>query len=325
VTVVQDHPRHRHHASITAAARTATPNDVFFRQRRQQTTSASLDDDDYICAHGRRRGDGKFAHVVFATSNEMKRVMKRLVVNVNISEQRPLRLEDGVIHRLLSVGRTKVDDDNNNNDDEERLRGIHAVVARAHNSISRRELMRLCNEVMTSYKRDEEGMINEANLAKDRPDEDGFVTVTYNKKKTSTSSSMTMMTTTSSIGLEEDGIGVGGGGRQRGGGGRGMGDGSSSKRNCKRKSNNNIMSSVASSTCFSSMPSSPILFLHRIPPPPSSLFSAAIVSIALLMLICGNENERFVSLRQSTKTILGQITKFMPLRLVSLCFAFLCF
>ena len=53
---------------------------------------------------------------------------------------------------------------------------------------------------------------------------------------------MTMMTTTSSIGLEEDGIGVGGGGRQRGGGGRGMGDGSSSKRNCKRKSNNIIIS-----------------------------------------------------------------------------------
>lgn len=115
--------------------------------------------------------------------------------------------------------------------------------------------MRLCNEVMTSYERDEEGMINEARMAKDRPDEDGFVTVTYNKKKTSTSSSsVTMMTAaTSSIGLEEDGIcdGGDGGGRRRGGGGRDMmGDGSSSKRNRKRKSNNNIISGADELTDF---------------------------------------------------------------------------
>jgi ribosomal RNA-processing protein 7 len=249
VTVIQDHTRHRHNTSITAAG-TATPNDVFFRQ--QQTSAAGLDDYD-ICAPSRRReGDGKFAHVVFATSNEMKRVMKKLAV-VNISE-RPLRLEDAVLHRLLSVERTKDDDDNN---DEGRLRGIHAVVARAHNkagrrNMSRRDLMRLCNDVMTSYERDEEGMINEAKMAKDRPDEDGFVTVTYNKKKTSTSSSsVTMMTATSSIGLEEDGIGVGdGGGRRRGGGGRDMGDGPSSKRNRKRKSNNNIISGADELTDF---------------------------------------------------------------------------
>jgi ribosomal RNA-processing protein 7 len=248
VTVVRDRMRHRHHhhASMTASMTgTAAPNDVFFRQ---ETSAAGLDDDD-VCAHGRRRGDGKFAHVVFATSNEMKRVVKKLVV---VNGERPLRLEDGVIHRLLSVGRTKVDDDDNN--DEGRLRGIHAVVARAHNKagrhMSRRDLMRLCNDVMTSYERDEEGMINEAKLAKDRPDDDGFVTVTYNKKKTSTSSSMTMMTATSSIGLEEDGIGGGGGGRQRGGGGRGMGDDGSSKRNRKRKSNNNIISGADELTDF---------------------------------------------------------------------------
>ena len=107
---------------------------------------------------------------------------------------------------------------------------------------------------MTSYEHDEEGMINEAKLAKDRPDQDGFVTVTHNKKKTSTSSSMTMMTATSSIGLEEDGIGGAGrqrGGRQRGGGGRGMGDDGSSKRNrSKRKSNNNIISGADELTDF---------------------------------------------------------------------------
>jgi ribosomal RNA-processing protein 7 len=253
VTVVRDRMRsHRHHrASMTAAAGTATPNDVFFRQR----TAAGLDDDDddYVCAHGRREGDGKFAHVVFATSNEMKRVMKKLAVVVN--GERPLRLEDGAIHRLLSVG-TNVDNDDDD-DDEGRLRGIHAVVARARyeagrRDMSRRELMRLCNDVVTSYERDEEGMINEARMAKDRPDEDGFVTVTYNKKKTSTS--VTMMTAaTSSIGLEEDGIcGVGdGGGRRRGGGGRDMmGDGSSSKRNRKRKSNNNIISGADELTDF---------------------------------------------------------------------------
>ena len=126
VTVIQDHTRYRHNMSITAAG-TATPNDVFFRQQ-QQTTAAGLDDDDICCAPSRRReGDGKFAHVVFATSNEMKRVMKKLAV-VNISE-RPLRLEDAVLHRLLSVERTKDDDDNN---EEGRLRGIHAIVARAH-------------------------------------------------------------------------------------------------------------------------------------------------------------------------------------------------
>ena len=256
VTVVRDRMRsHRHHqASMTAAAGTATPNDVFFRRR----TTAYLDYyDDYVCAHGRREGDGKFAHVVFATSKEMKRVMKKLAVVVNV--ERPLRLEDGAIHRLLSVG---TNDDNDDDDDEEgRLRGIHAVVARARyeagrrDKSRRRDLMRLCNDVVTSYERDEEGMINEARMAKDRPDEDGFVTVAYNKKKTSTSSSsVTMMTAaTSSIGLEEDGIcGVGdGGGRRRGGGGRDMmGDGSSSKRNRKRKSNNNIISGADELTDF---------------------------------------------------------------------------
>ena len=39
----------------------------------------------------------------------------------------------------------------------------------------------------------------------------------------------------------------------------------------------------------------------------------------------GNEKSDFVSLRQSTKTILGQIAKYMSLRLCVLCFAFLCF
>ena len=248
VTVVRDHPRYRHNMSTTTAG-TATPNDVFFRQ--QQASAAGLDDDDACAPSRRREGDGKFAHVVFATSNEMKRVMKKLAV---VNSERPLRLEDVVIHRLLSVVRTK-DDDNN---DEGRLNGIHAVVARAHykagRHMSRQDLMQLCNDVMTSYEHDEEGMINEAKLAKDRPDQDGFVTVTHNKKKTSTSSSMTMMTATSSIGLEEDGIGGAGrqrGGRQRGGGGREMGDDGSSKRNrSKRKSNNNIISGADELTDF---------------------------------------------------------------------------
>lgn len=216
VTVVQD-PRH-----TSAATATGTPNDMFFRQ-----TTNHLDDNDI---YSRRKGDGTFAHVVFASSKEMKRVMKKLVVN---REQQPLRLENVVIHRL--------------SDDEEQLKGIHAIAARAHykagRHMSRQELMQLCNDVMTSYEHEEEEMINKAKSAKDQPDEDGFVTVTHNKKKTSSSSSMTMMTTTSSIELEEDG-GIGGG-RQRGGG---IGGGSS-KRNRKRK-NDNVISGADKLTDF---------------------------------------------------------------------------
>ena len=66
------------------------------------------------------------------------------------------------IGQTRSVGRPKGTKDNDN--DEERLKGIHAVVARAHNkagrhNMSRQELMRLCNEVMTSYEHDEGEMI----------------------------------------------------------------------------------------------------------------------------------------------------------------------
>ena len=222
VTVIQD-PRH---TSATAAA--ATPNEMFFRQ---QTTGADI----YYANSSRRKGDGKFAHVVFATAKEMKRVLKKLLVLYNNSKE-PLRLENDVIHRL-SVKTTK---DNSNHDDKEgELVGIHAVIKRAHykagRHMSRQELMQQCNSVMTLYEHDEEVMINKAKLAKDQPDDDGFITVSHNKKKTSSSSSMTMMTTTSSIELEED---YGGGiGRQRRG------------RNRKRK-NNNLISGADELTDF---------------------------------------------------------------------------
>jgi hypothetical protein len=223
VTVIQD-PRH---TSSSATAATA-PNEMFFRQ---QTTGADIN----YANSSRRKGDGKFAHVVFATAKEMKRVLKKLLV-LNNNSKEPLRLENDIIHRL-SVETTK--ENSNNDDKQEELVGIHAVIKRAHykagRHMSRQELMQQCNNVMTLYEHDEEVMINKAKLAKDQPDDDGFITVSHNKKKTSSSSSMTMMTTTSSIELEED---YGGGiGRQRRG------------RNRKRK-NNNLISGADELTDF---------------------------------------------------------------------------
>jgi hypothetical protein len=196
---------------------------MFFRQTTTETVI-------YYANSSRRKGDGKFAHVVFATAKEMKRVLKKLLV-LNNNSKEPLRLENDIIHRL-SVETTK---DNSNNE----LVGIHAVIARAHykagRHMSRQELMQQCNNVMTLYEHDEEVMINKAKLAKDQPDDDGFITVSHNKKKTSSSSSMTMMTTTSTIELEEE---YGGGiGRQRRG------------RNRKRK-NNNLISGADELTDF---------------------------------------------------------------------------
>jgi ribosomal RNA-processing protein 7 len=224
VTVIQD-PRH---TSSSATAAATTPNEMFFRQ---QTTGTDI----YYANSSRRKGDGKFAHVVFATAKEMKRVLKKLLVLLNNSKE-PLRLENDIIHRL-SVETTK--ENSNNDDKQEELVGIHAVIKRAHymagRHMSRQELMQQCNNVMTLYEHDEEVMINKAKLAKDQPDDDGFITVSHNKKKTSSSSSMTMMTTTSSIELEED---YGGGiGRQRRG------------RNRKRK-NNNLISGADELTDF---------------------------------------------------------------------------
>ena len=142
-----------------------------------------------------RRGDGKFAHVVFASGKDMKRALKSM--NKEISEggdHYAIQLDDDRFEELeletaqLTASENHDSDDDESQDDAEKqaeqsLTGIHAVAAQARQKagrhISREKLMNMCNEAMSSYEAEEAEAERRARLAAEQPDEDGFVTVAH--------------------------------------------------------------------------------------------------------------------------------------------------
>jgi len=78
-------------------------------------------------------------------------------------------------------------DDDDDDDEEEGIAadqatGIHAVYARYQESmaeLTRERLMAECNRVMKAYEEAEEKKKREQQIAREQPDEDGFVTVSY--------------------------------------------------------------------------------------------------------------------------------------------------
>jgi ribosomal RNA-processing protein 7 len=148
-------------------------------------------DANYATSFGRfRRGDGKFAHVVFASSKEMKKALKKLDQEISAAtDVFVMRLDGEVIDQLKTKTAQLSIDETNDGDDEYKeainhsLTGIHAIAAQSRQAagrhISRQKLMQMCNDAMASFESEEEEAARRAKLASDQPDEDGFVTVSH--------------------------------------------------------------------------------------------------------------------------------------------------
>jgi ribosomal RNA-processing protein 7 len=138
---------------------------------------------------GPNHSEGRFAHVVFISSKEMKKAMKGLEKVMSSKKDFPgLSLEKLEIQTLQdeTVRKESGDDENDNGELTEPLTGILAVADRyrkAHNNINRHILLEECNAVMQQYEdaEDEDRIARET--AKRVPDEDGFTKVTYSTTK----------------------------------------------------------------------------------------------------------------------------------------------
>ena len=145
----------------------------------------------------RKRGDGKFAHVVFTSAKELKHALKALqnemaetedLFTLTLSDEKmdELKLETAQLDSKEDVGPSEEGD----NDDEEvnnanqaaSLSGIQAVAEqarrKAYRHMSRQQLMQLCNETMAAFEDQEAEAERRAKLAAEQPDDDGFITVT---------------------------------------------------------------------------------------------------------------------------------------------------
>ena len=145
------------------------------------------------------RGDGRFAHVVFASGGELRRALKAIRRDAARAGGRALEVDPEELERLAAEaarpppadedgasdeGRdgTEGDEgDERNEGNEEAPTGIHAVAAqlrrRAGRHRSRAQLLRLCNEAVTSFEAEEAAATRRAKESAAQPDEDGFVTV----------------------------------------------------------------------------------------------------------------------------------------------------
>lgn len=140
-------------------------------------------------ASERKKGDGKFAHVVFTSGKEMKNALKRLTKEISDAEDVFIMQLDEERKEQLVAETTQLeanhedDDDEAQNNSESSLTGIHAVAAQARRKacrhISRQKLMQMCNDAMALFESEEEKAAQRAKLAGEQPDEDGFITVVH--------------------------------------------------------------------------------------------------------------------------------------------------
>jgi ribosomal RNA-processing protein 7 len=142
-------------------------------------------------------GEGKFAHVVFVSPKEMKKAMKGLehVMASRKHDFPGLTMERLEIQTLQDETQRKqsegVDDcDDDVHDDfmpnERKVTGMLVVAERyqkSHLALSREVLLEECNAVMESFEDMEERDRLARQAAKNEPDEDGFVAVTYSAQK----------------------------------------------------------------------------------------------------------------------------------------------
>jgi ribosomal RNA-processing protein 7 len=148
--------------------------------------------------------EGKFAHVVFQTKKDMKKAMRGLEDIMKDSVNGKLELEPIEIQTLADETKRQHDiaekelfkgdgsdqeDDSNDDIDEapsakKELKGVLLVAERYRqgcSKLTRSRLLQECNAVMQAYENAEEEARQARETAKAMPDDDGFVTVTYNE------------------------------------------------------------------------------------------------------------------------------------------------
>ena len=154
---------------------------------------------------------GKFAHVVFSSSKTMNKVWKLLndkkkgknntdVIKFGKLEMQELEDVSFTLYQkerkqALNKLRDEVGDENDNDSDsdsdkdeenepqQERKVGLSNLLQIKKDSIPSREyLKKVCDRIMSKYEEAEEDANQKQIAAKDQPDGDGFVTVSYSKK-----------------------------------------------------------------------------------------------------------------------------------------------
>lgn len=159
---------------------------------------------------------GKFAHVIFSSPKMMKKVWGHLISNNSSGKKKKEKkknsnvaikfgkleiqeLED-ISFGLFEKERTKLtkQSHSNSNDtiqgssgedsegeeeytkDQKRTRGLSNLVQMKKGSIPSRETLKMaCDKIMAKYEAAEEEALQKQLAAKDQPDDDGFVTVSY--------------------------------------------------------------------------------------------------------------------------------------------------
>lgn len=131
---------------------------------------------------------GRFAHVVFASSKDMKRALRSLIDVMSGKTKQPGLSLDRLEIQTLKDETRRLDrqDANDESDDEdcpaESKTGILAVAERYRAScraVSRESLLEECNAVMEQFEDSEEADRRQREASKNQPDEDGFVTVSH--------------------------------------------------------------------------------------------------------------------------------------------------
>jgi ribosomal RNA-processing protein 7 len=144
---------------------------------------------------------GRYAHVVFATTKDMKRFMNNFgkkkkkkgdpspVIKFGKLAIQELQDISQKLHRNEEKKKMKLANDNDSgesdNDDsegeeEEKLEGMMALVeAHKKRIIPRDALKQMCDKIMENYEESEAEALRKQQRAMNEPDEDGFVTVSY--------------------------------------------------------------------------------------------------------------------------------------------------
>ena len=131
---------------------------------------------------------GRFAHVVFASSKDMKKALRSLTeIMSGKARQLGLALDRLEVQTLKDeTQRLDRQDSNGESDDGDdpagSKQGILAVAKRYRAScqaLSRSSLLEECNSVMAKFEDAEEADRRQREASKGQPDEDGFITVSY--------------------------------------------------------------------------------------------------------------------------------------------------
>ncbi len=149
------------------------------------SATMSLEEDEWY-------DQGRYAHIIFANNKEMKKFLnaftsKKKKKKSSTSNDKIIKYGKLEIQELQDISRSLFDKERNkflrresSDEPEERPKGIMALVQAHQDRIpSRAALKKVCEQIMAKYEESEEDARQRQIAAKDQPDEDGFITVSY--------------------------------------------------------------------------------------------------------------------------------------------------